>query len=422
MDIREAMQFIESVSWLGSRPGLERTYTLLGALGNPQKKLRFIHIAGTNGKGSTASMLASILQCAGFRTGLYTSPYLYRFNERMQVNGEPIPDETLARLTGRIRPHALAMEDHPTEFEIITALAMDFFAEERCDIVVLETGLGGRLDSTNVIDAPECALITNIGLDHVKELGDTVEKIAVEKAAIIKSGSAAVAYGQRESVLDVFRARCGETGVSLRIARGENAVSLKNDKDGQSFIYDGQEYALPLLGSHQLRNAAVALETVNALREKGWNIPKEAVKDGLARVQWPARFEIVHRAPYFVVDGGHNPQCAETVSQNLQTYFPGQKAVFLMGVLRDKDYSALTDILAPCAERFVTVTPDSPRALPAEEFAAFLRERYGLEAESCGSIEAGAARALALAAETGLGCCVGSLYMAGPVRHFFGLC
>ena len=422
MDIREAMQFIESVSWLGSRPGLERTYTLLGALGNPQKKLRFIHIAGTNGKGSTASMLASILQCAGFRTGLYTSPYLYRFNERMQINGEPIPDETLARLTERVRPHALAMTDAPTEFEIITALAMEYFAEERCDIVVLETGLGGRLDSTNVIDAPECAVLTNIGLDHVKELGDTVEKIAAEKAAIIKPGSAAVVYGQRESVLDVFRARCAEVGAPMRIAFGEDALSVKNDKDGQIFTYEGPEYALPLLGRHQLNNAAVALETVNALRERGWSIPEEAVKAGLARVQWPARFEIVHRAPYFVVDGGHNPQCAETVLRNLQTYFPGQKAVFLMGVLRDKDYPALTDILAPCAARFVTVTPDSPRALPAEEFAAFLRERYGLSAESCSSIEEGTARALALAEETGLACSVGSLYMSGPIRHWFGLC
>jgi dihydrofolate synthase/folylpolyglutamate synthase len=416
----EALEFIHSVSWLGSKPGLSRTQELLHRCGDPQDRLRFVHVAGTNGKGSVCAMLASVLTAAGYKTGLYISPYIARFSERMSIDGREIPMEELAEVTEMIRPHALAMADSPTEFEIVTAVAMEYFARNRCDIVVLEVGLGGRLDSTNVIAAPECAVLTNIGLDHMEILGDTVEKIAAEKAAIIKAGSAAVLYAQRTSVMDLVREVCQSLGVPLRIADFNRLASVSDTLDGQVFRYRGwEELNLPLLGAHQLRNAAVVLETVEALRGRGYAIPPAAVREGLAKTRWPARFEIVSRKPYFVVDGGHNPQCAESVVRGLLHYFPGRYRVLLLGVLKDKDYASLCDILAPCASEFVTITPGSPRALPAGELAEFL-SAYGKPVTACGSVREGVALARKLAG-AGMACSVGSLYTAGAVRAEFGL-
>ncbi len=420
MDYREALAYIDGVSWLGSRPGLARVTALLEKLGDPQKELKFVHIAGTNGKGSCAAMLASILKAAGYRTGLYTSPYLFRFHERMQINGEPVSDEALADLVTRIRPLAEAMEDHPTEFELITAAALLWFAEERCDIVVLEVGLGGRLDATNVIAAPEAAVLMNIGLDHTAVLGDTLEQIAAEKAGILKPGCEAVAYQQQESVLEVFRQKAREVGAGLHVADFSQLVPEFDSLEGQSFTYRGEPYALALLGDHQLRNAAVVLETVELLRRRGWQISRDAVEHGLYATAWPARFELVSEEPPFIVDGGHNPQCAESVRRNLLHYFPESRRVLLVGVLRDKDYPALFDILNEAADAWVCVTPNSERALPAAELGKFL-ERYGKPVTVCESIPDGVETAREQAGEDGMACAVGSLYMAGAVRACFGL-
>jgi dihydrofolate synthase/folylpolyglutamate synthase len=420
MNITEALQYIDGTQWFGSKPGLERTEALLDKLGRPQDRLKFIHIAGTNGKGSCAAMLASILKAAGYRTGLYTSPYLFRFHERMQINGEPVSDEALADLVTRIRPLAEAMEDHPTEFELITAAALLWFAEERCDIVVLEVGLGGRLDATNVIAAPEAAVLMNIGLDHTAVLGDTLEQIAAEKAGILKPGCEAVAYQQQESVLEVFRQKAREVGAGLHVADFSQLVPEFDSLEGQSFTYRGEPYALALLGDHQLRNAAVVLETVELLRRRGWQISRDAVEHGLYATAWPARFELVSEEPPFIVDGGHNPQCAESVRRNLLHYFPESRRVLLVGVLRDKDYPALFDILNEAADAWVCVTPNSERALPAAELGKFL-ERYGKPVTVCESIPDGVETAREQAGEDGMACAVGSLYMAGAVRACFGL-
>ncbi|MBQ3423683.1 MAG: bifunctional folylpolyglutamate synthase/dihydrofolate synthase, partial [Clostridia bacterium] len=281
MDIQEALAYIDGTQWFGSKPGLSRTEALLEKLGRPQDGLKFVHIAGTNGKGSCAAMLASVLRAAGYRTGLYTSPYLFRFHERMQVNGEQISDGELAELVTRLRPLAEAMADHHTEFELITAAALRWFADRRCDIVVLEVGLGGRLDATNVIAAPEAAVLMNIGLDHTAVLGDTLEQIAAEKAGILKPGCEAVAYQQRESVREVFRRKAREVGAGLRVADFSRLEPEFDSLEGQSFLYKGEPYALSLLGEHQLRNAAVVLETVELLRARGWRISHEAVEYGL---------------------------------------------------------------------------------------------------------------------------------------------
>ena len=419
MDYKEALQYIDGVSWLGSRPGLRRVTALLHKLGDPQNRLKFVHVAGTNGKGSCAAMLASVLKAAGYRTGLFTSPYLFRFNERMQINGEPIGDEALAELVTEIRPLADAMEDHPTEFELMTAVALLWYLREHCDIVVLEVGLGGRLDATNAIPAPECAVIMNIGLDHTAILGDTVEKIAAEKAGIIKPGTEVALYQQTPGVEAVVREKCAAVGARLHTADFSQIAPEFDSLEGQVFTYRGQPYAIPLLGSHQLKNAAVVLEAVEILRARGWSLPQDAVEHGLYAVSWPARFELVREEPPFVVDGGHNPQCAETVADNLRRYFPGQKHVLLVGVLADKDYAGLFDILDPAADEYVCVTPASTRALPAAELAKFLG-RYGKPVTVCEDIPAGVEAAAAAAGEDGVACAVGSLYMAGAVRACFG--
>lgn len=404
------------MSWRGSKPGLSRTRTLLERLGSPQKQLSFVHIAGTNGKGSTAAMLASVLRAAGYKTGLYTSPYVTCFNERIQIDGSFIPDEDLCALVERVAPLAEAMADPPTEFELITALAMLYFAERRCDLVVLEVGMGGRLDSTNVIDAPLCAIITNIGLDHTRELGDTVEKIAAEKCGILKPGTSAVLYAQTPGVEQVVRERCAALGVPLRLTRPEELVQIENSLQGQRFSYRGQEYRVSLFGAHQLRNAAVVLEAVDVLRERGLALPQEAVRRGLGAVRWPGRFELVGQRPAFVVDVGHNPQCAETVADCVRTYFPGVFTVLLLGVLADKDYRGLVDILTPVADAFVAAAPESPRALPADALAEVLLPA-GKPVLTAKDIPEGVALARAMAGENGLVVCTGSFYLAGKVRE-----
>ena len=406
------------MEFFGSKPGLTRIRELLEKLGNPQKQLRFVHIAGTNGKGSCAAMTASILRAAGFKTGLYTSPYLYRFNERMQINGRQIEDEALAEIVSRVRPAAEAMADHPTEFELMTAAALLWYAQEKCEITVLEVGLGGRFDATNIIDAPEAAVIMNIGLDHTAVLGDSVEQIAFEKAGIIKPGTEAALFEQGEAVTGVIRRRCEELGVPLHVADFSQIVSEFDSLYGQSFTYRGRPYALPLLGAHQLRNAAVVLELVEILRAKGWKLEQSDVEHGLYAVNWPGRFELLSDKPLFVVDGGHNPQCAETVRDNLLHYFPDKRRILLIGILKDKDYAGLTAILDEAADEYLCITPASVRALPAEELAAHLAP-YGKPVTVCDSIRGGVTEALARSDEDSVVCAVGSLYSVGEIRACF---
>lgn len=416
----EALKFFEGVSWMGSKPGLERERELLRRIGDPQDTLKFIHVAGTNGKGSTAAMLASILRAAGYRTGLFTSPFIHSFNERMQVDGASVSNSALAEIVDELSPAASSMKDPCTEFELVTAAAFLWFKKEKCDLVVLEVGLGGRLDATNVIRSPECAVITNIGLDHTAVLGDTLEKIAFEKAGIIKGGPV-VSYAQEPGVASVLYGAAEFSGSKLRFADFSAIESISDTLRGQAFrIKGGPEYYLPLLGANQLKNAATAICVIETLRESGWTISGEAVRYGLMTVRWPARFELISENPYFVVDGGHNPQCLESTAENLQKYFPDAWRVILIGVLSDKDWERMIELIAPLAGAFVTVTPSSPRALPAEELCAALL-KYGKHAIARDSIEAGVNTAISLAGRDGVVCSVGSLYMAAAVRSCFGL-
>lgn len=420
MTYEEALSYIHSICWKGSKLGLDRTRELLGKLDDPQKELKFIHIAGTNGKGSTAAMLSSILEEAGYRVGLYTSPFINRFNERMQVNHQPIPDEELAALTEYVRPHADAMADSPTEFELITALAMVWFARQKCDIVVLEVGMGGELDSTNIIDVPEAAVIAAMGLDHVKELGPTMADIARAKAGIIKEGGRVVSYGGNLEADEVIAAVCRARNASLCQPDFSAIVPGDFSLEGQTFSYKGwRGLRIPLVGAYQMNNAAVVLETVEVLRQRGWSVSDEAVRQGLADTRWPARFEVLRRDPVFIVDGGHNPHGIRATAESLSRLFPGRKITFVTGVMADKDVEHILGLIVPLAEQFFTVRPDNPRAMDAGELAARI-EAMGAKATACASVQDGVDRAIQAEGPHGVACALGSLYMSGEVRSCFG--
>ena len=414
---KAAVAQLRERAWTSQNPTLGRTRALLSALGNPENSLKFVHVAGTNGKGSTSAMLASILTAAGYRTGLYTSPHLVRFTERMSVDGTEITDEALVALTERVLTAADACGETCTEFELMTALGLLYFAEMRCDIVVLEVGLGGRLDSTNVIPAPEVAVITNIGLEHTAILGDTLEKIVWEKAGVLKSGSCAVLYAQTEQVMCVVRDICLEKSIPLTVTAPETLEMLASSLDAQVFTYRGKgPYRLPLLGDYQLFNAAATLNTVDVLRQRGWTISDDAISRGLAAVRWPCRLELVRRNPDFLIDGAHNPQCVDALASSLEKLYGGKKLVFLAGVLADKDWRLMFECTLPLAKAFITLTPDSSRALSAETLADYLRSR-GMQAHSAATLREGIEKALALAGEDGVVCFFGSLYAAGEVRQ-----
>ena len=416
MNLNEALNYIHSVSWMGTIPGLERISELLKRLGNPERALKFVHIAGTNGKGSTAAMLASVLTKAGYRTGLYTSPYILRFNERMQVNGVQIPDETVCELTELIRPHADAMADHPSEFEIVTAMGFEYFRREKCDIVVCEVGMGGDWDATNVIQNTECAVIVNIGLDHTQVLGSTVEEIARTKAGIVKPGRPCVLYRQLPSVEAVYDEVCTAKCAPLCKVDFGALTPLSDGLEGQRFDWkDLKDLHLPLLGAHQLKNACTALTTLQVLRGRGWRIGDDAIREGLASVTWPGRFQLLRREPLFIVDGGHNPQCLEALEQAIRKYLPGKKLVFLNGCMADKDYGDMFRWLLPYAREFVTVTPRNPRALPAEELSRYITENLGAAATPCDTVAEGVRTAIERAGEDGAVCACGSLYMIGDI-------
>ena len=417
MTVNEAIEYIHSVFWKGSTPGLHRTQALLEKMGNPEKKLKFVHIAGTNGKGSTAAMSASILQRAGYKVGLYTSPYIYRFHERMQVNGVEISDEDLIAITEYVKPLAQSMEVSPTEFELVCCIAFEYFARQNCDIVVLEVGMGGAFDATNVIECPEVAVITNIGLDHTDFLGNTLEEIAATKAGIFKEGGHAVVYRGTPGVEAVFEDVCAQKQVKLHKADFENLQLVSHGLEGQCFHCGARkDLFLPLLGVHQLKNAAVVLGIMDALREQGWSISEDHIRDGLRCARWPGRFDIVGRDPLFIIDGGHNPQCIEALVVNIQDYLAGKNVIALTGVLADKDYADMYKPVMPLVRQFVCVTPPTPRKLEATELAEHLRG-VGAEATACETIEEGVRTARQLAGKDGVVLCFGSLYTIGALKE-----
>ena len=416
MTVNQATEYIHSKFRKGATPGLHRVRELLGLLGNPEKGLKFVHIAGTNGKGSTAAMTASILNRAGYRAGLFTSPFIYRFHERIQFCGEQISDADLVDVVEYVQGFAETMAEPPTEFELVVGIAMEYYARKKADIVVLEVGMGGEKDATNAIEVPEVAVITNIGLDHTDALGNTLEEIAAAKAGIFKEGGSAVVYRGTPGVEAVYEQVCREKNLTLRKADFETLLRREHSLEGQVFdCGERKGLKLPLLGDHQMYNASVVLSTVDALKERGWMITEEHIRDGLATVTWPGRFDIVCREPLFIIDGGHNPQCVEALVKNIRDYLAGRRVIALVGVLADKDYGEMFRPVMELVEEFVCVTPDSPRKLEAKLLAQYLRAN-GARAEGFDDMNGGVAAALEKAGEQGVVLCFGSLYSIGDIK------
>lgn len=425
------MTYQESLDFILGTPNPGGVYdssvirALLEELGNPQRGLKYVHIAGTNGKGTTSAYVASILQEAGYKTGLYTSPFIQRFNERIQVNGVQIPDEDLARITTDMAAAAARMQarglQRPTIFALITALGFCWFQEQKCDIIALEVGMGGTLDATNVIDESEVSVIVNIGFDHMEFLGDTLPKIASAKAGIVKQGGDVVLYAQSPEVEAVFQQTCAEKGASLTRSDSSRAVVKRIGTDGTVFDFDQwTDLKVSLLGQYQVRNACTALTTVQRLRRKGYSISDEALRRGLEKAHWPGRVELLKESPAVIVDGAHNPQGIEALMESMSLLFPGKKLRIVVGVLADKDYNTGIDIAAPHAEKFYAVTPPSYRALSAGELAETIRHHSGVPVQPFDSIPAAIEAALQESASDDVICILGSLYQVGVVRAYFG--
>ena len=436
MTYEEAVKTIDSLLVFGSKPGLERVKELVERIGAPDQQLKFVHVAGTNGKGSVCAYVSSILKSAGYKTGLFISPYVLEFRERFQINGEMIPYDTLAALVEEIYPVVLAMKDEGkiiTEFEMVLAVALQWYAREQCDIVVLETGLGGRFDATNIIDTPLASVIMSISLDHTAILGDTVEKIAFEKCGIIKEGGTTVLYGdQPEGVLPVVQQTAKERHNTLLIADTEPITLVSSGLEGSTFtiqsdiVTNGAEmtYTTPLIGAHQINNAAAALYTVAALRQKGIMIPETAVQQGLAQTKFPARLELLQKEPVILLDGAHNPGGAAALSKAIREHLSGQRKVAVMGMLADKDVDTVLSQLAPLFDRVVTVAPPNPRAMTAADLAKRMAA-YGIPAEAQEDYSAAFRKAKAYAAAYDPPAAIvicGSLYMASEMRQTFMLC
>ena len=412
MTYQEALDYIHGISWTFCKPGLERIRELCRRLGDPQNSLKFIHVAGTNGKGSFCSMTESVLRAAGYKTGLYTSPYIRFFNERMCALGGPISNEELAEITEYVKPFADSMTDRPTEFELITAVAFEFFKRRGCEVVVLEAGMGGLLDSTNIISSPLLSVITGVALDHVAFLGDTVEKIAETKAGIIKDCRPILFGGENEAAARVIRKTAAEKGSEF-FSVDYSALSITSSTlEGSVFDFGShKDMSISLLGLYQPRNAAVVLSAIDILREGGMEIPEDAVRRGLAAARWAGRFEIISQEPLIIFDGAHNAEGIDSAVGSIKHYFKGERVYVLTGVLKDKDYRVIASRLSEIADRAFVMTPDSPRALPASEYAGILSS-VGVEASAFESIKAAFFAAREAAKRDGAPLvCLGSLYV-----------
>lgn len=420
MNYQETMDFIHGTHKFSIKLGLDNVSYLLNLMDNPQDALSFIHVAGTNGKGSTSSYLNSMLMAAGYKVGLYTSPFLEVFNERMRVNNQNIPNELLAEITTMVKKciDQMLLEglNHPTEFEIVTAVAFEYFKREKVDLVVLEVGLGGRLDSTNVIKKPLVSVITPVELDHVEYLGDTIAKIAAEKAGIIKAGSLAVIHPQLEDAMTVIEAKCLALETKLIVALTSDIQILEMSDLGTTFKVGEERYHIGMLGEHQTRNATVALTTIKALNDEGLiNVSKSAMIDGLAHANWPGRMEIMYRSPIILIDGAHNLHGAKGLSNAVKTLFKGKEIISMIGILEDKDVSGILQEMIPLSHKVICTEPDNPRKMKAstlsEQVSAFGVETY-VEAEIKDAFE----KALALATPESVIILFGSLYMIGSAR------
>ncbi len=416
MTCSEALEFIHGIARFGSKPGLRRVQLLLERLGNPQKRLRFVHVAGTKGKGSTCAMLSNILKQAGYKTGLYISPFVLDFRERIQIDGEMISENDLAEITALVRLHWDELDkigETPSEFELVVAVAMVYFSRMACDAVVLEVGMGGRLDATNVINTPLCSLITSLGLDHTEYLGETIEEIAFEKCGIIKPGGVTVsASGQPEEAAKVIAAACDRLQNRLVVC-GEPEI-LSMDITGSRISYAGLVLDIPFGGAHQIINAANAVEAVFVLRRAGFCISDEDITGGVAKAAFPSRLEVLGRDPLILLDGAHNPMSAHALAQALKL-LNGRDIHAVAGIMGDKDVRAVLKEILPLCKSLTAVAPNNPRALKAEDLAGLARECLS-DVTVADNMEQAMRIPLSKAGKQDVILIFGSLYLAAEIR------
>ena len=421
MTFNEALDYIHSLLKFGIHPGLSRMDTLLQILGNPHKNIKCVHVAGTNGKGSTSTAISNVLIEAGYNVGLYTSPYVTDFLERVQYNGKPIDKELFSQCVEIIKPEIEEMSADGaqiTEFEALTATAFLCFSKLNVDVLVLEVGLGGRLDATNVIPTPLVNVITSLSLDHTGVLGDTIEQIAFEKCGTIKQGGTLVcSYGQTENAMNVIKTICDEKCNSV-IVPNKSSVSIKSqDIFGTHFIYNKQEYHISMSGTHQVQNMTTVIEAVNVLKNKGYNITEQNIKDGIKKTVLPARVEVISEKPLVILDGGHNEDGAKAFYEAVKECFDSNKKLFVIaGMMNDKAVEESLKPLISKADTFVAVTPENPRAMKAEVLAE-IAKKYCHNVICCDNSNSSLDLIKSEITENDMLFVVGSLYLAGEVRN-----
>ncbi len=419
MTYAQALEAIHSLHRFKKVPGLLHLRKLLHALGDPQDKLQFVHVAGTNGKGSTSTMIAEVLRKARYQTGLFVSPFVTDFCERIQLNNRPISHRALTQAAEDVLPLIQQMEqagEELSEFEAVTAIGLYWFAQQKCDVVVLEVGLGGRLDATNVIDAPLCAVLTHISYDHTEILGDTLTQIASEKCGIIKEGCDVVcAPGQAEEALNVIRSTAEKRHCRLFVASEDNLHVMDTSLRGTRFGYRDQLIELSLLGHHQVYNAATALLCCEVLARKGMHINTRAMAAGLSATKLPARFELLYDQPIVLADGAHNPDGAQALSLCLHQYLSGRPLIALTGMCADKNIEGFVEKLAPLFREAVTLPVQNPRTIDPQALAS-LWQRAGVHAQAGQSPQQALALAVQLAGKDAAIIICGSLYLAGEMR------
>ena len=355
MKEQEALDYIESLSGLGIVPGLDSIQELCGRLGNPQDDLKFVHVAGTNGKGSVSAYIATVLKCGGYRVGRYISPTIFQYRERIQVGNRCITKEALGRLMEQVKQVCDEMVEEglsqPTPFEIETALGFLYFREKKCDIVVLETGMGGLLDATNIIQNTVLAVLTSVSMDHMKFLGKTLAEIATHKAGILKAGCRVVSIRQSREAMEVIEKRAAQLGCPLTVAEPSKASGVKYGLEKQRFTYGGfSGLEISLAGKYQIENACLALEALRVLGECGFSVNERRLRQGFLETKWPGRFTVIGKKPYFIVDGAHNEDAAKRLAESVEFYFTNKRIIYIMGVLKDKEYEkiiALTHSQSP---------------------------------------------------------------------------